>query len=203
MLAAGGAQPLRPPPRDGRADPDRARVDQLVAARDLNVAVLTLRQIQFGVLDMGFHGPRRAEDGALPDGGRDLDAILRRSERVALFDHVDGTFFPASFGHLLGGYDAGYYGYLWAKVYGDDMFSRFAAEGVTDPAVGGAYRTAILERGGSRPATEMLEEFLGRAAEQRGVPRRTGAVTVGADARGGPAGDRPRRPHRPRGRHDR
>jgi Zn-dependent oligopeptidase len=137
-------------------------VSQLVAARDLNVAVLTLRQIQFGVLDMGFHGPRRAEDGGRPDDGRDLDAILRRAERVALFDHVDGTFFPASFGHLLGGYDAGYYGYLWAKVYGDDMFSRFAAEGVTDSAVGGAYRTAILERGGSRPATEMLEEFLGR-----------------------------------------
>jgi Zn-dependent oligopeptidase len=138
-------------------------VSQLVAARDLNVAVRTLRQIQFGVLDMGFHGPRRPEDGTLPDGGRDLDAILRRSERVGLFDHVDGTFFPASFGHLLGGYDAGYYGYLWAKVYGDDMFSRFAADGVTDPTVGAAYRTAILERGGSRPATEMLEEFLGRA----------------------------------------
>ena len=138
-------------------------VDQLVAARDLNVALFTLRQVQFGVLDMGLHGPRRADDGTAPDGSRDLDAILRRSERVGLFDHVDGTFFPASFGHLLGGYDAGYYGYLWAKVYGDDMFSRFAADGVTDPAVGRAYRTAILERGGSRPATEMLEEFLGRA----------------------------------------
>ena len=138
-------------------------VSQLVAARDLNVAVLTLRQIQFGVLDMGFHGPRRSEDGARADGDRDLDAILRRAERVALFDHVEGTFFPASFGHLLGGYDAGYYGYLWAKVYGDDMFSRFAADGVTDAVVGGAYRQAILERGGSRPATEMLEEFLGRA----------------------------------------
>ncbi len=123
----------------------------------------TLRQIQFGVLDMGFHGPRRPEDGALADGGRDLDAILRRAERVALFDHVDGTFMPANFGHLLSGYDAGYYGYLWSKVYGDDMFSRFVAEGVTDPAVGSTYRTAILERGGSRPATEMLEDFLGRA----------------------------------------
>ena len=43
------------------------------------------------------------------------------------------------------------------------MFSRFTADGVTDPTVGRAYRTAILERGGSRPATEMLEEFLGRA----------------------------------------
>ena len=138
-------------------------VDQLVAARDLNVGVANLRQVQFGVLDMGFHGPRRAEDGTTADGGRDLDAILRRAEAVALFDHVDGTFMPASFGHLLSGYDAGYYGYLWSKVYGDDMFSRFAADGVTNPAVGRAYRTAILEKGGSVPATQMLQDFLGRA----------------------------------------
>lgn len=138
-------------------------VEQLVAARDLNVAVANLRQVQFGILDMGLHGPRRPEDGTTPDGGRDLAAILRRAEAVALFDHVEGTFMPASFGHLLGGYDAGYYGYLWSKVYGDDMFSKFAADGVTNPDVGRSYRTAILEKGGSLPATRMLEDFLGRA----------------------------------------
>ena len=138
-------------------------VDQLVAARNLNVAVVNLRQVQFGVLDMGFHGPRRSDDPTTDDGGRDLDAILRRAESVALFDHVDGTFMPANFGHLLGGYDAGYYGYLWSKVYGDDMFSRFVADGVTNPEVGRSYRSAILEKGGSVPATEMLEAFLGRA----------------------------------------
>ena len=137
-------------------------VDRLVAARNLNVGVATLRQIEFGVLDMGLHGPRRPEDGAGADGCRDLDAILRRAEAVALLPHQEGTFMPASFGHLLGGYDAGYYGYLWAEVFGDDMFSRFAAEGVTDPAVGAAYRTEILEPGGSVDANEMLERFLGR-----------------------------------------
>jgi Zn-dependent oligopeptidase len=137
-------------------------VDQLVAARDLNVAVVTLRQVQFGVLDMGLHGPRQPEDGTTSDGGRDLGAILRRAESVALFDQGEGTFMPASFGHLLSGYEAGYYGYLWSKVYGDDMFSKFAADGVTNPAVGRAYRSAILERGGSVPATRMLEDFLGR-----------------------------------------
>lgn len=138
-------------------------VDQLVAARDLNVGIATLRQVQFGVLDMGLHGPRRPEDGQLDDGHRDLEAILRRAERVTMFDHVRDTFMPANFGHLLGGYDAGYYGYLWSKVYGDDMFSRFAAEGVTNPSVGRSYRTEILERGGSVDANEMLERFLGRA----------------------------------------
>ena len=135
-------------------------VEQLVAARNLNVGVTTLRQVQFGVLDMGLHGPRRPEE--VTEGERDLDAILRRAEAVSLMPHQDGTFMPANFGHLLSGYDAGYYGYLWSEVFGDDMFSRFAAEGVTDPVVGRRYRTEILERGGSVSANEMLERFLGR-----------------------------------------
>ena len=155
--------------RTGEVIPDRL-VHQLVAARDLNVGVGKLRQIQFGVLDMGFHGPRR-EDEVSADGGRDLDAILLRAEAVSGFPHQAGTFFPASFGHLLSGYDAGYYGYLWSEVFGDDMFSRFAAEGVTNPTVGGEYRRQILERGGSVDATEMLERFLGRRPEQRRLPR--------------------------------
>ena len=157
-------------------------VDQLVAARDLNVGVITLRQVQFGVLDMGFHGPRRPEDGTRarrrPRPRRDpAPGGVRR-----LFDHVDGTFMPASFGHLLSGYDAGYYGYLWSKVYGDDMFSKFAAEGVTDPAVGGAYRAAILERGGSRPATEMLEDFLGRQPSNEAFLAELGIRVTATDA---------------------
>ena len=142
-------------------------VDQLVAARDLNVGVVTLRQVQFGVLDMGFHGPRRPEDGRRADGGRDLDAILRRAESVALFDHVEGTFMPASFGHLLGGYDAGYYGYLWSKVYGDDMFSRFAADGVDEPG-----RRAGVPHGDPR------EGRLGPGdADARGLPRAAARTT--------------------------
>ena len=154
-------------------------VDRLVAARDLNVGITSLRQIQFGLLDMGFHGPRRPEDGTTADGGRDLDAILRRAEAVALLPHHDGTFFPGSFGHLLSGYDAGYYGYLWSKVFGDDMFSRFAAEGVTDPGVGASYRTEILERGGSVDANEMLEQFLGRAPNNEAFLQELGILSRG------------------------
>jgi thimet oligopeptidase len=128
-------------------------VDRLVAAKRLNIAVATLRQMQFGVLDMRLHGP--GED-------KDLDAILRESTEVALLPFHEGTFYPASFGHLLGGYDAGYYGYLWSEVYGDDMFSRFEDEGITSPEVGMRYRHTILERGGTRDGMDLLRDFLGR-----------------------------------------
>ena len=78
------------------------------------------------------------------------------------FPYPAGTFILASFSHLLGGYDAGYYGYLWAETLGDDMFARFESEGLLDPRVGAEYRRAILEPNGSKSGDEMLLDFLGR-----------------------------------------
>ena len=143
-------------------------VSKLVAARDLNVGLTNLRQIQFGVLDMALHGP--GDDKDLDA----IDAIHRRAVEVSLLPYHEGTFFPASFGHLLSGYDAGYYGYLWSEVFGDDMFSRFEAEGVTNDAVGRAYRREILERGGSLDADEMLRNFLGREPNNQAFLRKLG-----------------------------
>ncbi len=139
-------------------------VEQLVAVRDLNVALLTLRQVSFGKLDLALHGPGHPKD---------LDAINKETSEITLFAHHDGTFYPAGFGHLFG-YDAGYYGYLWSKVFGDDMFSRFEAEGVLSPAVGADYRSKILEQGGSKDADELLRDFLGREPNQEAFLRNIG-----------------------------
>ena len=140
-------------------------VDQLVAARNLNIALNTLRQISFGWLDMGMHGPR--ED-------RDLDAILLESQNITLLPPQEGTFFPSSFGHMMGGYDAGYYGYLWSEVFGDDMFSKFAEAGVTSPEVGSAYRREVLEPNGSKDAADLLVNFLGRQPSNEAFLRKLG-----------------------------
>lgn len=138
--------------RSGEPIPRRL-VDRLVEARDLNVGLRNLRQAYFGLLDLSFHDEAQE---------RDMDALNREAYRITGFPFHEGTFFPASFGHLMGGYDAGYYGYLWSKVYGDDMFSRFEGEGVTSQEVGRDYRHTILERGGSVPADQLLKDFLGR-----------------------------------------
>jgi Zn-dependent oligopeptidase len=139
-------------------------VEQLAAARDLHIGLFMLRQISFGLLDMAFHGP--GED-------KDLHQINRTTSAVSGFPFHEGTFYPASFGHLFG-YDAGYYGYLWAKVYGDDMFSRFEEAGVLDPGVGMWYRRNILEPGGSRDAADLLRGFLGRDPNQEAFLRSIG-----------------------------
>jgi thimet oligopeptidase len=127
-------------------------VDRLVAAKNLNVALTKLRQMTYGTLDMKLHGP---------NSDRDLDKALEDASAISLLPMHEGTFFPASFGHMFG-YDAGYYGYLWSEVYGDDMWSRFEQEGYTSPEVGAEYRREILESGGSRDGMEHLRAFLGR-----------------------------------------
>lgn len=140
-------------------------VDKLVAARHVDEALDTLRQISFGKLDMAMHGPGDHSD---------LDTITLESEAIDLLPHQEGTFYPASFGHLLGGYDAGYYGYLWSKVFGLDMFSAFDEQGVTNVEVGRRYRHEILEKGGSEDAFELLRAFLGREPNNEAFLRHVG-----------------------------
>ncbi len=128
-------------------------VERLVAARDLNVGLATMRQIFLGQLDMNLH--------ASPDPV-DVETANRNAYELTGFPFYEGTHFAASFGHLMGGYDAGYYGYLWSKVYGDDMFSVFADEGILSPEVGQRYRDEVLATGHSRDAIDHLRAFLGR-----------------------------------------
>ncbi len=144
----------------GEAIPDDL-VAQLVAARDLHVGLANLRQVSFGKLDMGFHGPGEEKD---------LRAIDRATTEIGQMPFHEDTFYPGGFGHLFG-YDAGYYGYLWSKVFGDDMFSRFEAEGVLSPVVGMDYRTKILGPGGSKDPAELLRDFLGREPNQEAFLR--------------------------------
>ena len=128
-------------------------VERLVAGRDQNIGLTTLRQVFLGEFDLAIH-----------TGGDDVDLkqATRDAFALTLIPYHEGTNFAASFGHLMGGYDAGYYGYQWAKVYGDDMFSVFADEGILSPEVGARYRDEVLARGYSRDAIEHLRAFLER-----------------------------------------
>jgi thimet oligopeptidase len=74
---------------------------------------------------------------------------------------VDGTHMQASFGHL-DGYSAIYYTYMWSLVIAKDLFSKFDKNDLLAPAVARRYRQSILEQGGSKPAEQMVEDFLGR-----------------------------------------
>lgn len=147
----------------GEPIPDEL-VEQLVAARRLNKGLFQLRQMQYGWWDQEIH--------AGPD--RDLEEIHEAGSSISLFPPHEGTFALASFGHLMGGYDASYYGYMWSEVFGDDMFSKFEEEGVTNPEVGMAYRRAVLERGGTVDGDQILVDFLGREPNNGAFLRKLG-----------------------------
>ena len=131
---------------------------RMTASRNVASGLHWLRQIYFARLDLAYHGP--LEDG--PDGEvavRDSDRIAEQLHPITGFDFPPDTHFQAGFGHLFG-YDAGYYGYLWSKVFGDDMFERFEHDGL---AAGADYRRLILEPGGTTDAADLVRTFLGRA----------------------------------------
>ena len=148
----------------GEPIPAELRASGWPPARFINVGIRATRQVFFGAEDMAMH--------ATADEPVDLDTAIRDSWRVTSAPLSRGHLHAwPSFGHLMGGYDAGYYGYLWAEVIGDDMWGRFASEGITSPVVGTAYRRAILEPNGSLSGDEMVADFLGRPASIEGYLR--------------------------------
>ncbi len=92
----------------------------------------------------------------------DIDATAKDLvKRYQPFAYVEGTHFPCAFGHL-DGYSAVYYTYMWSLVIAKDMFSAFNPDHLLDPAVARRYRTAVLAPGGSKPAANLVQDFLGR-----------------------------------------
>jgi Zn-dependent oligopeptidase len=130
-------------------------IDRMIGSRYLNVGLRGAWQVSYGAEDMTMHASREPVD---------IDTAMRDAFTVTSLPFPEGTCSVASFGHLMGGYDAGYYGYLWAEVIGDDLWGRFMDEGITSPGVGMAYRRAILEPNGSRSGDDMVADFLGRPA---------------------------------------
>lgn len=86
-------------------------------------------------------------------------------QEVMEWTDPEGTNFMATFGHVAGGYDAAYYGYLWSEVYAADMFMSMFKEsegGILDTTVGMQYRKKILAVGGTKDGMEIISDFLGR-----------------------------------------
>jgi Zn-dependent oligopeptidase len=94
---------------------------------------------------------------------QDIETIFNQySEQIMGIPNQPGTNTLATFGHIVGGYDAQYYGYLWSKVYADDMYSKLKISLQKGGKIGYEYRQKILAWGGSRDPLISLRDFLGR-----------------------------------------
>lgn len=129
-------------------------LQKMIAARDFNQGYSYTKQLLYALFDMTLH----TQDGPVDVNQTYLDLY----RQVMGQEPLAGQQFPASFGHLMGGYDAGYYGYLWSEVYAQDMFTQFPSDNLANPEVGARYRTNILEKGNMLDALDLLRNFLGR-----------------------------------------
>ena len=130
---------------------DAGLVARLEAARKLGQGLFYARQWLYASFDIALSGP--SPEPAM--------RVWERMETASLLGHVPDTAFPGTFGHIVSGYAAGYYGYMWAEVLALDMLSAFGGN-VMDPVVGRRFRRDILSRGGEEPAKHLVERFLGR-----------------------------------------
>jgi oligopeptidase A len=138
----------------------RALYDKMIAAKNFQAGMGTLRQIEFSLFDMLLHTEH--------DPSKDLQPLLDqvRSE-VAVLQPPAFSRTAHTFSHIFaGGYAAGYYSYKWAEVLSADAYAAFeetaGADGQPSLETGRRYRQAILEAGGSRPAMESFKAFRGR-----------------------------------------
>ena len=128
--------------------------DRIIAARDLGAGLTYTRMLVISTEDMAFH---------TADGPVDVTGIADRTYRDLMgIPPLHGGHEPATIGHFMGGYDAGYYSYLWAEVYALNVFARFKKDGLFNAATGSAYRHWILEQGNMKDGTVLLKGFLGK-----------------------------------------
>ncbi len=130
---------------------DPGLVERLNQARRFGQGLLYARQWLYASFDLALTGPS-------PGGSMD---VWQQMEGATALGHVPDTAFPGTFAHIVGGYAAGYYGYMWAEVIALDMLSAFG-DRLINPDVGARFRRDILSRGSEEPASVLVERFLGR-----------------------------------------
>ena len=143
---------------DTGAPLSRELFEKMVAAKNFQSGMQTVRQLEFAIFDMRLHSDFDPEGRKTP---LQLADEVRRGVAV-LFPPAYNRF-PNSFSHIFGGgYAAGYYSYKWAEVLSADAYSLFEENGVLNASIGNRFREEILAAGGSRPALESFVAFRGR-----------------------------------------
>lgn len=155
---------------DTGAQLPRELFDKMVAAKNFQAGMQTVRQIEFSLFDMRLHGDFDP-NGKLTA----LDVIEQVRDEVAVLRPPKFNRFPNSFSHIFaGGYAAGYYSYKWAEVLSADAYSLFEEMGTLSAEAGSRFKNEVLAKGGSRPAMESFVAFRGREPSMDALLRHNG-----------------------------
>jgi oligopeptidase A len=158
---------------DTGAQLPRALFDKMVAAKNFQAGMQTVRQIEFSLFDITLHSTFDPNGKKTP-----LQLIEEIRDQVAVVRPPVWNRFPNNFSHIFaGGYAAGYYSYKWAEVLSADAYSLFEEQGGLSADAGQQFWQEILSRGGSRPAMESFVAFRGREPSIDALLRHNGMAS--------------------------
>jgi oligopeptidase A len=163
---------------DSGATLPRELFDKMLAAKNFQSGLATLRQIEFALFDMRLHSDFD------PNADKTVLELLNEvRQEVAVLIPPAFNRFPNSFSHIFaGGYSAGYYSYKWAEVLSADAYSLFEEMGVLNPEAGARFRREVLSAGGHRPAMQSFVAFRGREPRIDALLRHNGLVDEALEA---------------------
>lgn len=132
-------------------------IDKLIKMKNIFQGLHNKRQLTFGLVDLALH----TMDLVSEDEVNLVNKVNGLVEDILEYKVPDGTCTVSAFTHIVGGYDAGYYGYLRSETYASNMFYKMFKGKVLDATVGKLYRNKILKPGSSEDSYELLKDFLG------------------------------------------
>lgn len=110
-------------------------------------------QIVFGLFDQDVHVKN------IKDSSAHFSMLRKKYSGIT---PSSKSLFPADFAHLIGGYESGFYSYLWSLVYAQDIFGEFKKKGIFNGQLGKEVRQKIFEQGALKKEMDLLRDFLGR-----------------------------------------
>ena len=137
---------------------DDALIAKLKAVHNYGRGLKYARQTLYAQYDMAIHTANALET-------QPLETWQKLEGKTAL-GYTPTTEFPGQFGHIMGGYQVGYYGYMWSEVIALDMLSALG-NNLNNPDVGARYRQTILSQGGQKKAKQLVIDFLGREPDNK------------------------------------
>jgi peptidyl-dipeptidase Dcp len=146
-------------------------VQKIKESANFQEGMATMRQLSFGLLDMGWHG----QD---PSSITDIKAF--ETEQFAdtkLYPEVQENAMSTSFSHIFqGGYSAGYYSYKWAEVLDADAFEFFQEKGIFNKEVADKFKNNILSKGGTESPRILYKRFRGHEPSPDALLKRAGLL---------------------------
>ncbi|WP_413290187.1 M3 family metallopeptidase [Bdellovibrio sp. HCB337] len=146
-------------------------VEKIKRSSKFQAGWASLRQLQFGLLDMSWHSQDPSKIANVDDFEVSATALTR------ILPKIPGTNSSCSFSHIFaGGYSAGYYSYKWAEVLDADAFEFFQEKGLFNNEVAQKFKDNVLSRGGTEHPMELYKKFRGREPDPNALLRRDGLI---------------------------